>query len=218
ISLKPLPGLVIIYWLLKKEYRITGIALAMMLILWLITIPIFGIQNQEQYFSSTAQFTKSLYTNPQQLNNTSFYAFWTDTGSLLLHNLAFGKILFYLTTSLLGILWLITVFKNRQVTPLEYAWTVATPPLLMHYTEMHHFILSLLIYLIGIGIWFSIKNPIAKIGLSLSWILVNLGFQIGDVTTFSQSCYLYRYLSLFGVLIGWISGLIILYPRKSRPI
>lgn len=218
ISLKPLPGLVLIYWLLKKEYRVAGIALVTILVLWLIAIPIFGFQNQIQYFRSTAQFTQSLYTNPQQLNNTSFYAFWSETGDKVLQNIGLGKILFYITIGLLGILWLITIIRNRQITPLEYAWTVATPPLLIHYTEMHHFILSLLLYLVAIGIWVKIKNPVAKSGLVISWILVNLGFQLGDVTTIGQSSYLYRYLSLFGILIGWIAGLIMLYPRKSEQV
>jgi hypothetical protein len=215
ISLKPLPGLVLIYWLLKKEYRVAGISLITMVALWLIAIPIFGYQNQIEYFRATNQFTQSLYTNPQQLNNTSFYAFWTETGSLILQNIFIGKILYYLTIISLGILWVITIIRNRQVTPLEYAWTVATPPILIYYTEMHHFILSLLLYLVAIGIWFRIKNPIAKVGLVISWILVNLGFQLGDVTTLTQSSYLYRYLSLFGILIGWIAGLIILNQKKS---
>ena len=86
----------------------------------------------------------------------------------------------------------------------------------MYYVEMHHFILSLLMYLVGIGIWFKIKNPIAKIGLVVSWVLINLGFQIGDVTNIGQTSYLYRYLSLFGVLIGWLAVLLILY-QKDKP-
>lgn len=214
VSLKPLPGLVLIYWLLKKEYRIAGIALATIVVLWLITIPFFGIQNQMQYFQSTVQFSQSLYTNPQQLNNTSLYAFWTETSQVFSLNREFGSILYYLSVALLGFFWIITIVRNKAVTPLEYAWTIATPPLLIHYTEMHHFILSLLLYLVAIGIWFRIKHPAAKIGLAISWLLVNLGFQLGDVTTVSQSSYVYRYLSMIGILVGWTVGLIILFPKQ----
>jgi hypothetical protein len=215
ISLKPLPGLMLLYWFLKKEYRIVGYTVLTILILWLITIPIFGIQYQTQYFTGTFQFSESLFQNSQQLNNTSLYAFWNETGRTFLNNLWFGKLAYLISFAVLLIFWFITVYRNKSVTIFDYAWAISTPPLLFYYTEMHHFILSLMFYLVTIGYWFKISSPIVKTGIIISWILVNLGFQIGDVTTFSQTCYLYRYLSLFGILIGWIAGLIILNQKQK---
>lgn len=217
MAMKALPIIVLLYWLLKKEYKITLIAIGTVFIFWLFTIPIFGLHKQALYFTSLMQVTQSPYAHWQQLNNTSLYAFWSQTEQYILQNpVGLGKILFSISIILLLSVWVYTVSRTQQQNrcrlTLEYAWSVGTLPLLLNFTEMHHFILSLLIYLVAIGLWFRIKNPMAKIGLVISWILVNLGFQIGDVTTLSQSSYLYRYLSLFGILIGWISGLLILYP------
>ncbi|MFB3895816.1 MAG: glycosyltransferase family 87 protein [bacterium] len=220
-AMKAFPVLVIGYWLLKKEYKLVGIAISTVLLLWLLTIPIFGIQKQVLYFQSLFQIAQSSYANGLQSNNTSLYAFWSQTGNRLFPTIPqFGKTFFGLNILILLVAWIYTVYRTglmpepRFRLTLEYVWSVGTLPILLSFTEIHHFILLLLVYLVVVGFWFQIANQPAKLGLVVSWILVNLGYQICTVTVLPQSSYLYHYLSLFGILIGWVSVLIILFPKK----
>lgn len=218
ISMKPLPMILLFYWLLKREYKIFIISLLAILALLLISIFILGLSNCSIYFISSAKFTNFLYTNWQLMNNTSFYAFWCEIGQKTFHNIPLGKLLFYITIGLIMIAWIIVIQRRKEnKVPLiifEYVWTLSFSPLLMYFTEHHHFLLSLPFYLFTVAFWFYIRSTMAKICIIMSWVLVNLGYQITDVSLLPQFSYILRYLSLFGVFIGWISGLFILYSNK----
>lgn len=218
ISMKPLPILSLFYWLLKKEYKIFIISVFTILVLLLISIPILGLANFSFYFVASKKFTNFLYTNWQLMNNTSFYAFWCETGQKIFRNLPLGKLLFYITVSLILIAWILVVQRRKEndarVIIFEYMWTLSLSPLLMYFTEHHHFLLSLPFYLFTVIFWFHIRSTIAKICIIISWAIVNFGYQIIDVSLLPHSNYILRYLSLFGVFLGWICGLFILYHNK----
>ncbi|MCX7918366.1 MAG: DUF2029 domain-containing protein [bacterium] len=221
VAIKWLPALLLVYFLLKKEKKFVVISTITIIILWLLPLPIFGLEKISRYFTATQHLATRVFSDYLFLNNTSLLAFWCDTSTRLSLPIWFGQGFYYSSIFIIISIWLYMTWQRRSHREtgrliFEFVWTIATATFLLPFIELHHFTLTLPLYLVGLTLSVVNRSYIAFSILIISWILVNLGFQLGDVTTIGQSSYLYRYLSLFGVLIGWVAGLIIQVSIKDK--
>ncbi len=217
ILTKLTPSFLILYWLIKREYRVVLATLASVIILWLITIPLLGWQFQIEYLHWFFTYPVNILDKAQLTgNNMSIYALVTDFSHSFHLNLEVT--LFLTAIILMGLIFVwyrrILSLNNKKIQKrtllLEYGWTVALIPLLTHYTEHHHLVNLCLLY--SSILLFADKN-ISKnfwFYFGVSWILINGTFSLTDLFVIPRKLYILLYLNIFGAIMAWICGYVLL--------
>jgi hypothetical protein len=209
------PAFLILYWLIKKEYRVFLSTLISIAILWVITIPLLGIQLQLDYFHYYLRYPVYFLKDAMiMINNISLYAWLTDyaKGTPPFHLLPIILFILFLCVTLF--IWFrritYTQMPGNKSTVLEYGWTVAFIPLLTHYTEDLHLVNFCIFYA---GIWLYIRHSLPLwlwLSLILSWLLINGTFPFTDLLYSTMIPISLRYYNLYGALLAWITGYVML--------
>lgn len=222
ILTKITPVFLLLYWLIKKEYRVVGSTIVSTLLLWLAAIPLTGLQLQYDYFRWISQYPFHILANAQVIsNNMSLYALLADITKYL--NLsphtALILFLFYLLCIILFWYRCIISFgtkKNQwKEMLLEYGWTIALIPLLTHYTEDHHLTFLCLLY---VSLFLFSDKHISQyywILFVLSWICINGTFPCTDILISDLIPINLHYYNLYGTILVWITTTFFLHSIRN---
>lgn len=219
ILTKITPVFLIPFWLVKKEFRVVLSTFLSMIILVILSTPFCGIQMQKDYIHWITTYPFQFFGHSQILNNNmSIYALIADIAHSFNLTSISSITIFIIFLIVTLSLWygLISFSKNTNIKSifLEYGWTLAMIPLLTQYTEDHHFVYVCFLYT-ALMIHLNKNLPVwVWISAGLSWILINCTFFLFDLNLIPTNNYLYRYIYMYGVLLGWITGGSVLYLLK----
>jgi hypothetical protein len=219
ILTKITPIFLILFWLVKKEFRVVLSTFLSMIILVILSIPFCGIQMQTDYIHWITTYPFQFFGHSQILNNNmSIYALIADIAHSLHLTSSSSITIFILFLIFTLSLWyyLISFSKNKNTRSifLEYGLTLSMIPLLTQYTEDHHFVYVCFLYA-ALMIHLNKNLPhLVWISAGLSWILINCTFFLYDLNLVPINNYLFRYIYMYGVLLAWITGGYILFLLK----
>ena len=215
------PAILVLYWILKKEYRLVKYTFLSLILLWVIAIPFGGIQLQLDYFHWLVTYPFHFFKDPQadNSNNVSLYALQWDILHLFKLPYLVAVILYAFTiVGLLSFWYYLITVRGKNSSPsslLEYGWTLALIPILTQYSEDHHFVYLCLLY-VGIWSYLNMKLPMwIWSTLAISWILINCTYFLFDMHLLPEIRFIDFYLTLYGVLLAVIASGVLLYILKT---
>jgi len=220
IMTKITPVFLILYWLVKKEFRVVFSAFLSILVLWVISIPFTGIQLQKDYLHWITTYPFSFFGNSQVIrNNMSIFALINDITQTTGHLSFLSITIFALFLLIVLGIWYRMITSTNKINKtyllLEYGWSLALIPLMTQYTEDHHFVYLCMLYA-GILLHLNKKLPIGLwLAAFLAWFLLNCTFFLFDLGLIPTSIYLFQYLYMYGVILAWITGGVMLYLLKT---
>lgn len=228
IIFKVIPGLLILYFLIRKEFKIVFLTFVTMLFFLGISISIFGINLHKDYFTvklpGASKFGYKGDIYDQSFQGMSFRLFWGDNGytNSWIDNFNFSKRVssFLRIGALLTlIIFLFNRKKNNdnKIKSLEFALTIVTIHLFHSLSWEHHFVWSLYLYILLFIILreFNFEKKIFY-AVIISFIVVAAKYGYDNKFFCSGIMILFTGIKLYGIIILWAAGLLTL--KKLRVI
>lgn len=220
---KLVPILLMGYWFLKREYKIVLSTILTVVFATVITVLLYGPATHIAYLHNCIIYSRYTYENWTYQANVSFYSLIRELQSFGLLPQYIPAIIihcFFALTSLT--LFLLLTFSrsykklNSLQLKFEYVACIALIPLILAYTEPHHFTWLLTGYVVAFVYGSEYRSTIAKILLIFSWFLVNIGYAIDDLTALEGRVPGMRHIHFFGMLLLYIGLLLIIYEVRKK--
>lgn len=208
ISTRYTPVIFLLYWLLKREYKLVFITLGTLGILLIYSLATIGIQAHLDYLTLLNHYSAYVKQNYNYFGNFSIYSFLCNIrehGWLSPHFPAFKSYIIFalILVTLAGYTTNIKTKRKSDIDALEYGLWCVLLPLLSYYTEIHHFIFPLIAFIICVGLWNSIHGNTFKLFLFLGWLMIFMSFQVHDLIPEAHRTFILDYIDLLGTI--WTS-------------
>ncbi|MCX7918365.1 MAG: DUF2029 domain-containing protein [bacterium] len=218
---KLVPILLIGYWFWKKEYQIIIVTILTISIATLFTLLLYGPETHLAYIKGSAIYSRYVLEHWDYQANVSFYSFLRELQlfGFLPKNLP-AVLVHYLFAGVCCFLLLLVVTRQKPSwvqLGFEYCAALTLIPLILSYTEPHHFTWLLLGYIFAIIYAAEYTSLPAKGLLAVSWLLVNIGYAVDDLTSLGGSVIGMRHIHFLGIVFLYIALLLILaeFNRKK---
>lgn len=217
-AIKILPGILILYWLWKREYRLAFTAILTVIIIFMVTITLLGLQMHIVWVKQTMHYAQYLRSHWTHQANISIYAFLRESQAQGVITSHFSAIQFQYGIGIaLLILLLLIIPRRKRLLPVnyavEYSYVISCISLISLYSENHHLTFNLLGFVAVIAL--AKESPfLGKLLAILSWIVITAGYHIIDKTTLPHQHYLFNFSEMFGAILLWIGlGYILIYHK-----
>jgi hypothetical protein len=216
ITTRYTPGIFLLFWLLKKEYRIVRITLLTLFGLVFTSFLVFGWQVHKDYFILGQHYAAYVKLHYNYFANITLYSLLSNIKAAGYLPIGFPALGVQLGFAILitGLTAIIT-FKSPadRYYALEYGLFGAMLPLLSYFGENHHFTFTLLGFITALG--YSLRKEIGLL-LALCWLLIYSGYYCEEVLLLPQLSFWKNYIDWLGVFCGYLMLLFILNDFKKK--
>jgi hypothetical protein len=219
---KLVPILMVGYWFWKKEYRIVIATILTIIIATILTLILYGPATHIAYVKGSAIYSRFTLEHWEYQANVSFYSLLRELQSFGALPAAFPALsVHYLFAGICFILLLVVMPRTRlsfAQLGFEYCAGITLIPLVLSYTEPHHFAWLLLGYIFGIIYATEYKSWIAKGLFAVSWLLVSIGYAVDDLSNLGGSVLGMRHIHFLGIVLLYIALLLILAEFNKKKV
>lgn len=220
---KLVPILMLGYWFWKKEYRVIVYTIATIIGATTITLLLYGPEMHLAYLKGSAVYSRFVLEHWDYQANVSFYSLLRELQKFRILPAGFPALVAHYIFALTNVGLLLLVLSRKKTTDIsrrfEYCAVIPLIPLVLTYTEPHHFAWLLLGYTFAIIYATQYKSYPAKILFCCSWLLILVGYAMDNLSRMAGSVPYMRHIHFLGVMIQYIAILLVLaeYKKNNRP-